>query len=156
MKTRHLLLLALLSVLVIPASNSLAGDCGGSWQVLKNRGGQSPCRALGLDSKRGTCRPGDTYETLCDDAKNGRYKICQGSRLCSGQAAPQGNKNNCSNWDYTYNRPCPQGYTNSDCRGGCEPAGQSSNNNCSNWDYTYNQPCPPGYINRDCRGGCEK
>lgn len=133
-----------------------AADCSGPWQVLRNTGGQSPCRALGLDSQRGTCRPGDAYETLCDSTTKGRYRICQGPTPCGRQPHQRRGAQDCTRWDYDSNRPCPPGYFNHDCRGGCGPAIQNNNNNCSHWDYKYNQPCPPGFINRDCRGACER
>lgn len=146
------LLFAFCISLALPHHLQAASDCSGPWQVLQNRGGQSPCRALGLDSKRGTCRPGDTYEVLCDDIKGGKYRTCQGPRRCSSSSS-SGN-NDCTNWDYNYSKPCPKGYRNNDCRGGCETASGSSND-CTGWDYNYEQPCPKGFINRDCRGGCE-
>ena len=90
-----------------------AADCSGPWQ----RG--ATCQELGLDTHRGTCRPGDAYETLCDDSPEG-YRICQGPRRCDN--APQQGQQDCRLWDFAYNRPCPQGYVNSDCQGGCEPA----------------------------------
>ena len=102
-----------------------AADCSGSWNVLPKRNPRmTPCAQLGLDTHRGTCQPGKIYETLCDDAKGDRYRICQGRRPCGNsvtpaplpaQAAPP-----CTSWDYKRNRPCPSGYTNPDCRGGCE------------------------------------
>lgn len=155
MKIRSIFLIVSITLL-FSATITQASDCTGSWQVLKNRGGQSPCKALGLDSKRGVCRPGDTYETLCDDISGGKYRICQGTRRCGGSAAPSAGSGggDCTYWDYNYNRPCPQGYRNYDCRGGCDGQAQQQNP-CKNWDYNYNQPCPSGYINYDCRGGCE-
>lgn len=145
-----------ISMLLVPSFVFAASDCSGPWQVLRNRGGQAPCRALGLDSNRGTCRPGDAFETLCDDAKNGRYRTCQGPRRCNNnQPINAGGPSDCTRWDYDHNRPCPPGTMNKDCRGGCGPI-QQNNNNCQGWDYNYNQPCPPGFINRDCQGGCER
>ncbi len=46
----------------------------------RNNGGKS-CRDIGLDSQRGTCLPGDRYETLCDDMQTG-IKTCPGPRRC--------------------------------------------------------------------------
>ncbi|MDP3696177.1 MAG: hypothetical protein Q8R42_08695, partial [Desulfocapsaceae bacterium] len=46
----------------------------------RNNGGKS-CRDIGLDSQRGTCLPGDEYETLCDDMQTG-IKTCRGQRRC--------------------------------------------------------------------------
>ncbi|WP_136806927.1 hypothetical protein [Desulfosediminicola flagellatus] len=150
-------LIALLFSLLLLSSPPLvmaASDCSGPWQVMKNRGGVAPCQALGLDSNRGTCRPGDMYETFCDDIKGGKYRTCQGPRRCGGNQQPQQNRGDCTYWDYDYNRPCPQGYRNMDCRGGCDKKSHNQEP-CKNWDYNYNQPCPNGYINYDCRGGCE-
>lgn len=112
-----------------------AADCPGGWQVIPgyNPGMGAPCQHLGLDSHAGTCRPGDAFETLCDDASGGRYKTCQG-------------------------RPC-QGGNHGGGNAGFPPPPPPPQNNqppCSAWDYSYNQPCPPGYVNRDCRGGCER
>jgi len=110
----------------------------------------APCQALGLDTHRGTCQPGQAYETLCDDAAGGLYRTCQGPTPCGGQAT---GGSQCSNWDFTYNQPCPEGYVNADCKDHCETlAGEKK---CRQWDYIYKQPCPAGYINRDCKGGCE-
>jgi hypothetical protein len=132
-------------------------DCPGNFQTLPNyhRGMGQPCKILGLDSRHGTCRPGDTYETLCDDADGGRYKTCQGPRLCNEQRYPEpGRREDCSRWDFVNNQPCPRGYVNLDCSGYCEPA-TSGDDNCKFWDFAYNRPCPEGYINYDCQGGCE-
>ena len=53
-------------------------DCPGTpW---RNSGGKT-CRDMGMDSQRGTCFPGDRYETLCDDKKN-MVKTCPGPRHC--------------------------------------------------------------------------
>jgi hypothetical protein len=107
-----------------------AMDCAGHWRVIPgyNPGMGAPCQHLGLNTHVGTCHPGDAFETLCDDAPGGRYKICQGPRPCQVGGAgafppPQKLERNlppCSGWDYIYNRPCPPGYVNRDCRGGCE------------------------------------
>jgi len=129
-----------------------AWDCSGPWKVMRNSK-TSPCKALGLNSRSGTCRPGDKYEVLCDDDKGGKYRTCFGPKRCR----PQHHKNrDCTYWDYTHNRPCPYGYRNYDCQGGCDSYRQDDHAyNCRNWDYHYDRPCPPGYKNYDCRGGCE-
>ena len=142
-----------------------SSDCSGGWNVLPNYqpGLGGPCKLLGLDTNRGVCQPGYAYETLCDDASNGRYRTCQGPRRCSGgydQGPPQ--NVDCRYWDYKRNRPCPSGRVNNDCRGDCEslPYQQQpqqypqQNVDCRYWDYRQNRPCPPGYINKDCQGGC--
>ena len=98
-----------------PNSNDVsasAADCpGAAW----NYGGT--CQSLGLDTHRGTCINGDQYETLCDDAGGGRYRICRGTRTCSNNN-PNSN-NECMYFDYSRNRPCPLGYINPDCQGDC-------------------------------------
>lgn len=105
-------------------------DCPGTpW---RRSGGQS-CQSMGLNSQRGTCLPGDEYETLCDDMKD-MIKTCFGPRRCQveehrrdrhrdrrddgyrGDRRPEP-----CNWDYIYNQPCPRGYINFDCAGPCEP-----------------------------------
>jgi len=133
-----------------------AQDCPGQWQVLPNHyGGQgAPCRVLGLDSHRGVCQPGNTYETLCDDTSSNRYKTCQGPRVCNsyGFTPPPAPQHACTTWDFEANRPCAPGTINRDCRSGCQSVVQQ--NNCTSWDYQHNRPCPPGFINRDCHGNC--
>jgi hypothetical protein len=111
MKPTSLILAVALLFSLAPLSVSHAADCAGAWQ----RG--PTCQKLGLDTHRGTCRPGDVYETLCDDSPEG-YRICQGPRRCDGGGSIPGD---CRLWDFAYNRPCPSGYINYDCQGGCEP-----------------------------------
>lgn len=129
MKIRTVVSLVVVGSVFLLGSIAVAGDCPGGWQKIanynKSRMG-APCAYLGLDTHRGTCQPGQQYETLCDDASNGRYKTCRGPRLCYGAQQP------------------------------VPTIPQQSAPPCSSWDYTYNQPCPPGFINRDCRGGCER
>ncbi len=101
-------------------------DCSGGWRVMPNYNPAqgAPCQILGLNSRMGICQPGYAFETLCDDASNGRYKICQGSRSCGNPQAvapPPPRQNDCTSWDYDHNRPCPRGYINRDCRGDCGP-----------------------------------
>lgn len=120
-------LLLACGILVATPIYTFAADCSGGWNRLPNykKGSGGACRQMGLDSKRGTCQPGQMYETLCDDSSGGKYRICQGQRQCSG-----GSNN--------YSRPAPP-----------------QNSDCTRWDYQRNQPCPPGYVNNDCRGGCQ-
>jgi len=153
MKTFSLSIVLSSLLCIIIFTSAHGEDCPGPWQKLPNfkKGSGGACKALGLDSKRGTCQPGQIYETLCDDIEGGRYKTCQGSRRCDNQAAPQ--SGNCRQWDFVYNQPCPQGYVNVDCQGACEQ--QSGRDNCERWDFIYNKPCPNGYVNYDCQGGCE-
>jgi hypothetical protein len=106
-----------------------AGDCSGNYTVLRNYqpGHGGPCKMLGLDSHQGVCQAGYAYETLCDDTSGGRYKTCQGPRACNSNsvtqpsqpAQPAQPQPNCTSWDYSANRPCPTGYINRDCSGGC-------------------------------------
>ena len=107
-----------------------ADDCPGPWRVLPNYHPSqgAPCQILGLNSRMGVCLPGYAYETLCDDASNGRYKTCQGPRSCVAQVQPA--------------PPPPR------------PVPPPRPADCTGWDYDHNRPCPPGYINRDCRGDC--
>lgn len=71
---------------------------------------------------------------------------------------PAPENNDCRNWDYKHQRPCPPGLINIDCRSTCESstAPQRPKNDCTSWDYQRNKPCPPGYINRDCKGDCRR
>ncbi len=165
-----------LILLVIGVTGSLQGfafaaDCpAGEWNVLPNYvpGHGTPCQLLGLDTHRGTCQGKNQFETLCDDASGGRYKICQGPRRCERKTrlGPPPNID-CRQWDFTNNSYCPPGYENSDCNGTCgkrvlppppappaPPQPSPPRQNCQNWDYDHNRPCPSGYINRDCHGGC--
>ncbi len=154
MKSILISILAILTLLSLSAVPGYTADCAGQWKRMPNykqRMG-APCKALGLDTHRGVCQPGKSFETLCDDAANGLYRTCSGPNPCN---QPQkGKGSNCQNWDYNYSQPCPQGYVNKDCKGGCEKA--SSSRPCEGWDYNYNQPCPQGFINRDCKGGCKR
>lgn len=111
MKPTFLIFAAALLFSLVTLSASHAADCAGPWQ----RG--ATCQQLGLDTHRGTCLPGEAYETLCDDSPQG-YRICPGPRRCTSDAV---GGNNCRQWDFVYNRPCPGGYVNYDCQGGCEP-----------------------------------
>ena len=63
-----------------------AHDCPGNFSVMPGyRGGGGVCAQMGLNSRAGTCLPGQAYEILCDDASGGRYKTCQGPRRCDGR-----------------------------------------------------------------------
>ena len=133
-------------------------DCPGNFDRIPNYRSSmgQPCRYLGLNSRQGTCRPGDMYETLCDDADGGRYKICQGPRPCNTQPPPPPQQpRDCRQWDFVNNAPCPPGYVNVDCQGYCEQQSGGRGSNCEEWDFAYNRPCPEGYRNYDCQGGCE-
>ena len=120
-----------------------AADCSGPWKRLRGYEGGSggACAQLGLNSHQGTCQPGQAYETLCDDRAGGEYRICQGPNRCrpprhhrddydrrdwgpgdrhhpSPDGPPGGP--DCRYWDFHYRQPCPPGFMNLDCRGGCE------------------------------------
>lgn len=132
-----LAVMAIAATGIIGVAAAGAADCGGSWRVVPNYNPSSggPCAAMGLDTHRGVCLPGQRYETLCDDASGGRYRTCQGPRPCFEERGggrhgddyypPRGGgggyDDGCRGWDYNYNQPCPRGYINRDCRGGCEP-----------------------------------
>jgi len=126
MKKKYFLALSFVMGICLLGQPVTASDCSGPWNVLPNRTpGMTPCEQLGLDTKRGVCQPGQAYETLCDDSKGNRYRICQGPRPCSKNVAPAAPPVQvappCTTWDYTNNKPCPPGYLNHDCRGGCGP-----------------------------------
>ena len=132
-KRSSLLLLAVCGVFIASAAG--AADCSGGWRVMPNYqpGTGGVCAALGLDTHGGVCLPGQRYETLCDDASGGRYRTCQGPRECYDDRRRGGDDytpwggggrrggDGCRGWDYNYDQPCPPGYINRDCRGGCEP-----------------------------------
>ena len=110
MKSFSLVLAAVSFLSLAIFSSAQAADCSGPWQKGPT------CQKLGLDTHRGACRPGDVYETLCDDSPEG-YRLCQGSRRCDG-GGPRPNE--CRQWDFVNNQPCPRGYVNVDCQGYCE------------------------------------
>ncbi len=140
MNRTFLAMLTVVATGLLFASAAGAADCGGGWRVLPNYNPSSggPCAALGLDTHRGVCLPGQRYETLCDDASGGRYRTCQGSRQCYDDRGGRGGRDR-----------------DDDYYPGGGGGGGGYNDGCRGWDYNYNQPCPRGYINRDCRGGCE-
>ena len=71
---------------LMSGSAASAMDCPGGWRVMPgyNPSMGGACAAMGLNSRAGTCLPGQAYETLCDDASGGRYKTCQGRQPCYG------------------------------------------------------------------------
>lgn len=133
-----------------------AGDCKGPWQRLHGYRGGDPCGELGLNSGEGTCRPGQQFETLCDDRKGGEYRICQGPRRCGPPPRDGESGFGQGPWDLDRRRHGPE----DDYRRGWVPGDrhprQRDRQDCRYWDFHYNQPCPPGYLNFDCRGGCER
>ena len=112
--------LAVSFLAVITASQGYSADCTGPWSVMPNykKSMGSPCQALGLDSHKGTCQPGQQFETLCDSTTEGRYRLCSGNNPCININIPP--KNQCRNWDYNYNMSCPPGFINVDCKDSCE------------------------------------
>lgn len=97
------------------------------------------CAQSGMDSHRGTCFPGDMYETLCDDAP-GVIKTCPGPRRCQPDVAPVPPP---PPPPPAFPPPPPPPH---DPRRPPVPC---------DWDYLHNHPCPPGFINIDCAGACE-
>lgn len=135
-------------------SDAVASDCSGGWRKLSNyRPGQGgPCAMLGLNSNRGVCRPGDRFETYCDDRSGGEYRTCQGPRRCQDNRG-RDRDNRSGNYEKPYRRDRDHrsdSYENYNRR-----ENSYSDRRCRNWDYHYNSPCPPGFYNDDCRGSCE-
>ncbi len=137
MKKKIMYSLVVLVCGLFAASLANAADCGGSW--IPTPPGYRPgsggiCAHLGLNSNAGVCQPGQEYETLCDDSPQG-YRLCNGSRRCiedrgrgrggddsfGGGRRRSNRDDDCRGWDFNYDQPCPRGYINDDCRGGCEP-----------------------------------
>lgn len=114
-----------------------------------NPGSGGVCAALGLNTNQATCQPGQKYATYCDDAGGGRYRTCQSNILCSrerrdgyGGSGFRDNSDNyrddrydrrddrrdnrrnqapdCTQWDFSANRPCAAGTINRDCQKGCD------------------------------------
>lgn len=148
----------LLVLLAYARPSPAAWDCNGPWKVMRNSK-TSPRKTLGLNSRTGTCRPGDRVEVFCDDDKGGKYRTCRGSRRCY---TADGKGRDCTHWDYSSYRPCPEGYRNYDCYGGCDGYREDTDYryhdrryNCWEWDYYYERPCPWGHRNYDCHGGCK-
>ena len=90
-----------------------AQDCPGAPYA-----GSGTCQSAGLDTHRGVCKNNHffPYETLCDDDSRG-YKICRGPKKCGGP--PGAALGGGCDWDFNTGRPCPPGYYNRDCSGGC-------------------------------------
>ncbi|MDR3088969.1 MAG: hypothetical protein LBU39_04030 [Desulfobulbaceae bacterium] len=160
------LVLCAVPLLCAPPLFAADHDCPGGFQVMRGYRGQGGiCAQMGLNSRVGTCLPGQAYEILCDDASGGRYKTCQGPRRCDGRggydgrggpgfAPGRGNGNNDYQSGGGYGRPQrPGGQWNGGGRPAMPTPGFSGN--CTSWDFSANRPCPPGRVNRDCRGGCD-
>jgi len=71
--------LTLAAVLTVMASAASAADCSGAWQVNRyyTPGTGGVCAAMGLDTHRAVCLPGQRFATYCDDASGGRFRTCQ-------------------------------------------------------------------------------
>jgi len=75
-------MLFVLSVIMFgTVTAGFAMDCiGGKWVDGPN------CAQMGLDTHAGVCRPGDIFETRCDDRRGSRgqtqHIICSGSQRC--------------------------------------------------------------------------
>ena len=116
-------------------------DCPGTpW---RSSGGRS-CQNLGLDSQRGTCLPGDRYETRCDDSSQG-IKTCRGPNRCQEEDIHWGRRYEREGY-YRENRYLEDRYREDYDDRWQEPC---------YWDFTNNQPCPRGYINLDCKASCD-
>lgn len=138
-------LLILTGALLFMSSGAIAAECSGAWQVLPNHtiGLDGACKILGLDTNQAVCQPGQQYATYCDDTTGGRYRTCQSNVPCNQERSNALNngelKNDrrsdhrddyredkgdqardCTKWDFTTNRPCPEGKTNRDCQKGCD------------------------------------
>lgn len=81
---------------------AIAAECSGPWQ--KRQGHQSSqiaaCAAMGLDSNRAVCQPGQQFATYCDDTSDGRYRVCPSTIVCienrghrNRREAPKNNQN---------------------------------------------------------------
>lgn len=153
MKKNIVIALGAVFFLLLGLSSSHGAECSGPWKKIPGykQSMGAPCQALGLDTHRGTCQPGQAYETLCDDAAGGLYRTCPGPTPCGNVRSGRGE---CRQWDYVYNEPCPTGYENVDCQGHCERLSRRERD-CTSWDFVYNRPCPAGYSNPDCRDSCE-
>ena len=139
--------LTLAAALTLSASAASAAECSGGWRVnpYYTPGTGGVCAAMGLDTHRAVCLPGQRYATYCDDASGGRYRTCQSNIPCGGR----GYRDRYDRWDdYDGRRHERRGWDDGyRYRYDRVP-------DCTRWDYQHNRPCPPGTINRDCYGDC--
>lgn len=63
---------------------AIAAECSGPWQVLQSQQSSqiAACAAMGLDTNRAVCQPGQRFATFCDDASGGRYRVCPSTIVC--------------------------------------------------------------------------
>ena len=146
---------ATFGLLLLHSTATFAMDCPGGWRIMPgyNPSMGGACAAMGLNTRGGTCLPGQPYETLCDDASGGRYKTCQGSQPCYGGGGGYGGRGG----GYGGRGGYDDGYYGGG-GGYRQPPPPPRGRNlppCSNWDYSANRPCAPGTVNTDCRGGCD-
>jgi len=133
-----------------PALAAPRDNCRGDFSVLPGfRGPGGACAQMGLNSRAGTCVPGEPFEIFCDDASGGRYRTCEGTRRCGGRFNNRPD-NAGPGWEggWYHGRPMPPPARP-------EPPPPNRPADCTTWDFDANRPCPPGRINRDCRGDCE-
>ena len=123
-----------------------------------------PCAAIGLDTHRAVCQPGQRFATYCDDASGGRYRTCQSDIPCGGRGYGRDDRYRDDGYGrYQYNddrRYREERWYRDDRyrdRRGWDDNGRYRYDrvpDCTRWDYQHNRPCPPGTINRDCHGDC--
>lgn len=142
-----------LSVLFLPAIVS-AGNCSGEWRTLENyqQGTGGPCKAMGLNSRAGTCRPGEMYEILCDDRKGGQYRICKGPRRCVKNQRTDNQIRIPHDVRDQHNPDQGDPHQGIVIMG----TGDQGDRDCHAWDFQYDRPCPKGFFNSDCQGDCER
>jgi len=154
--------------MLLISSAAMAFECSGSWRVLPNYrpGSGGVCAALGLNTHRAVCQPGQRYATYCDDTSGGRYRTCQSNIPCSSMQRYPGHRgyDDDSRYyrydydgqrDYRYDRRDDYRDYHDDYRQRKPDRQPDRQPDCTHWDYNANRPCPPGTINRDCRNGCD-
>lgn len=155
----HALVLA--CTLLLMSSAAMAAECSGSWNVLPyyRPGSGGVCAALGLDTHRAVCQPGQRYATYCDDASGGRYRICQSNIPCFRDRHRDYRHDGWNDsWDYRRDRRDDRRYWRDDRRDWRDYRNDDYRQrswDCTQWDYTRNRPCSPGTVNRDCQKGCD-
>jgi hypothetical protein len=165
MGKQSLLLLIILTITIVGIESMAvaSGDCDGPWQRLHGfrKGEGTACQQLGLDPAKGTCRPGERFEILCDDRNGGEYRICRGERPC-GPPPFRRDKPGFGGGEYGDDHRDRHG-PGDDYRRGWQPGDRRQQwddrrggPDCRFWDFHYDRPCPRGFMNFDCRGGCER
>jgi len=149
--------LTLAAALTLMASTASAAECSGGWRVLPyyNSGSGGPCAAIGLDTHRAVCQPGQRYATYCDDASGGRYRTCQSNIPCGGRGygGHDGYRDRYDRYDDRRDYYDDRWHNRGGWGGGYQYR-YDRVPDCTRWDYQHNRPCPPGTINRDCRNDC--